>query len=283
MNNNLRWVVGGEFELVEPRLGDLAKLKNITHGIQGQWVLSGRHALFKILETLKKQNVTHVHLPAYLCASLLQPVLKLGLEYSFYPVDESLVAHPDPLPNAAVILVHYFGWINPAAAELRKRAGKDLFLIEDASQALLSDWPTPGDQGHYVILSPRKFAPISLGGWFNREGGKGESPPQPEVSLAFWRVTSGRLLRGSYLSNKAAPIDAEMESLYLDNMRMIESALDADALTGSIPELALRLAAGVDWKDVRSRRRDNWLHLHRQLELQHNPVFQEMGYDVAPL
>jgi hypothetical protein len=246
-------------------------------------VLSGRRALLKILESLKEQKVNHIHLPAYLCASLLQPVQKLGFQYSFYPVDKSLVAHPDPEPRSAVLLIHYFGWINPAAAELRRRAGKDLFLIEDASQALLSDWPTPVNQGHFVMLSPRKFAPISLGGWFNGAEVRDERLPQPGVSMAFWRAMSGRLLRGNYLSNKTAPIDEGVETVYLDNMRSMESALDDDELDGAVPELALRLAAGTDWADMRLRRRSNWLDLRRRLGLQHDPAHQEMGDDVVPL
>ena len=70
-----------------------------------------------------RRGVTRVHLPAFLCRSILEPVQALGLEYNFYPVDVAFVGQPDPKKNDAVLLVHYFGRINPAAHSLRSGSG----------------------------------------------------------------------------------------------------------------------------------------------------------------
>ena len=91
-----RFAVGGEFELEMPQFSDADGLERLTHGLSGTWVVSGRAALNRILRKVQERGVRHVHLPAYLCESVLQPVKARGMEFSFYPVDEHLIAHPDP-------------------------------------------------------------------------------------------------------------------------------------------------------------------------------------------
>jgi hypothetical protein len=58
----------------------------MTRGLYGSWLLSGWFVLKKILRCLMEQGIRHMHLPAYLCESILKPVRQLGLEVSFYAI-----------------------------------------------------------------------------------------------------------------------------------------------------------------------------------------------------
>ena len=134
-----RKIIGGEFELNSfPNIPNNG-LNKLTNGKPGTWTTNGRSALYLILQQLKSLGVNHIHLPAFMCQSILQPTMALGLDYSFYPVQADLTALPDPPSNSAVLLIHYFGFINNATAALRKNSGQDYQLIEDDSHVFLNE------------------------------------------------------------------------------------------------------------------------------------------------
>ena len=114
-----RRIIGGDFEIERLTFGTREQLNALTRGLHGTWTTSGRGALSVVLKQLQAVGVRHVHLPSYLCESLLLPIKALGLDYSFYPVDAALAAHPNPPKGAAVLVIHYFGWLNPAINALR--------------------------------------------------------------------------------------------------------------------------------------------------------------------
>ena len=160
-------MIGGEFELNSlPNIPNNG-LNKLTKGKLGTWTTNGRSALHLILQELKSQGINHIHLPAFLCQSILQPVIALDLEYSFYPVTPDLEALPDPPHNSAVFLIHYFGFINNAAEGLRKGSGNDYHLIEDASHVFLNEGYFNEVENQFVFFSLRKHGPTVLGGWCN--------------------------------------------------------------------------------------------------------------------
>ena len=132
-------MIGGEFEFNSfPNIPNDG-LNKLTNNKTGTWTTNGRCALYLILKHFKQKGGNHVHLPAFLCQSILQPILALELDYSFYPVQADLTTLPDPPSNSAVLLIHYFGFINNAAAGLRTDSGHDYLLIEDACHVFLND------------------------------------------------------------------------------------------------------------------------------------------------
>ena len=76
-------MIGGEFQIA---VTDILNAEN--RHLESPDVYSyssGRAALYQILKYLKQEKgVTSVFLPDYLCSSILVPIQKLGLEYSFY-------------------------------------------------------------------------------------------------------------------------------------------------------------------------------------------------------
>jgi hypothetical protein len=272
-----RVTIGGDFELDSITYGDLEKLTLLDHGLDGSWTMSGRSALWLVLRHLIERGVSHVHLPAYLCESVLQPVEALGLNYSFYGVDRSLVAHPQPPAGSVVVVINYFGWLNPGLNELRNEP----FVIEDSCQAILSDWQTSNLQSRYIVLSPRKFGPTAVGGWCNVPGVN--LPSTTSAEMAIDASLKARLLRGEYLRHPESSIDIEIEKTYLTALESVEHYLDANPTQSGIPEASLKVIAAIDWEFVSNKRRDNWLKLKELLSEQVEPVFQTLPDSVVPL
>jgi len=276
-----RYVIGGDFELPAWQLGNFRQLMNLTFGLSGTWTASGRAALALILQHLKSKGVQHIHLPAYLCQSILQPVQALGFKYSFYPVDSTLTAQPDPLPGSAVLLIHYFGWKNPVTESLRSKAGKDFFLIEDACQALLSDVGFVPNEGRFIIISPRKFVPAVLGGWCNLPVKK--ENPSVEIEAMVWQSVTARMARAIYLMHSEAALDHALEEFYLKAFSDAERFLDAHPTYVPVPQIVLDLLAGFDWEMIKQRRRNNWLTLNEQLSGRIETIMPELSAKVVPL
>ena len=275
-----RLTIGGDFELTTLNYGDPQQLATLTHGFEGTWTSSGRSALALVLQQLTTRGINHVHLPSYLCESIIAPIEALNLDYSFYPVDSSLTARPEPPAGAAVLIINYFGWLNPAMTDWQETP-PEFVLIEDCCQALLSGWNKAAARTDHIILSPRKFAGTALGGWCNTP-----SDPVPNdrgINEAFQQSLKARMLRGSYLSDESASVDSSIESTYLSLLAGVESFLDENPTNTGLPDAALRLIAGMDWKLIAERRRSNWLVLHEQLHDQLQPIFETLPDDVVPL
>jgi len=276
-----RKAIGGEFELSTLALGSTKKLKNLTRGYKGTWTASGRSALSSILKHLQNTGIKHVHLPAYLCESILLAVKALGLQYSFYHVDSDLAAHPDPPPNSAVLLIHYFGWLNPATTRLRAEAGRSFHLIEDASQALLSDWTASTGVSRFVILSPRKFGSVPMGGWCNISVDLDR--PAIQTEKLMWQSLAARLTRATYMRKSDERIEPSVEKLYMDAFKEVEEFLDNNPCEASVPKIALALIAGLDWDGIAQCRRTNWSKLNELLSGIVEPLTNVLPDDVAPL
>lgn len=276
-----RRTIGGNFELSTLSLRSADRLADLTHSLAGTWTASGRAALALVLQHLQARGVRHVHLPSYLCKSVILPVQALELEYSFYPVDATLTAHPDPPPGSAVILIHYFGWLNPATAALRAEAGHSFYLIEDYSQAMLSNWSALPDMLRFVFFSPRKFGPAPLGGWCNIHAELNEL--SSEVEALAWRSLAARLARGAYLAKPDAPVDPAVETFYLEAFRTVETFLNTHPTSAAVPQIALDIIAGLNWDDIATRRRANWQYLNDLLAKHVKMLMPVLPTDVVPL
>jgi hypothetical protein len=275
-----RSAIGGEFETDHLILGKASALDQLTHGLEGAWKWSGRSALYQVLRHLKEKGVSRIHLPAFLCDSIMLPVKTLGLDYSFYPVDETLTAQPDPSNNDAVLIIHYFGRINPAVHELRKGSGTTHHLIEDACQALLTDWTSGNCDGIHYLLSPRKFGPVPLGGWCNLPEMAVEQSAAATNRASLSMVA--RFVKAAYLADTTANVETETEKFYLEAFEQTENALD-ELSTSGLPEWMLKIIAGVDWSVVARSRVQNQRFLISELsELFEFPI-PHFGENEVPL
>ncbi len=274
-------MIGGEFELSRLPQYKVKHLSELTHKIPGTWTLSGRSALFLILKELYKKGVDHIHLPAYLCNSILSVIKKTKFKYDFYPVDMNLEAHPDPHRGSAVLLIHYFGKLNAATKSLRAEAGNDFYLIEDASQAMLSDWSKDFNKSQYVIISPRKFGPVIFGGWCNVLSQIDEV--NEKVEKVAWQSLAARLTKAQYLENMPAQIEQQTENFYLELFNEVERFIDENPTCTYLPDWVKRLVAEYDWIGASAKRLENFHLLREMLSQDLDMLFSDINPEEVPL
>lgn len=132
-------IIGGEFDV------DLQSLKYSYSGnvcLDGLYKYSsGRSALYHILLDVKKRNnISKILLPDYLCSSVVIAAEKVGVEVVFYPLNDKLELDEKHFANlydekCAVLLINYFGLQNLQKQVAYVRSlNKDAIIIEDDVQ-----------------------------------------------------------------------------------------------------------------------------------------------------
>jgi hypothetical protein len=142
--------IGGYFEL------ELRRAKE--YHIGAIRLNTGRNALEYIL---KSKNYRKVYLPLYSCDVMLEPIIKLGLEYEFYSVDSSF--YPDfdflkVLVNEVLVYINYFGI---CTKQIKMVVEHCKHIIIDNSQAFFAR-PIIGVDTFYT---PRKFFGVPDGAY----------------------------------------------------------------------------------------------------------------------
>lgn len=142
---------------------------------------SAREAFKLFLSRVVTMTKRRVLLPAYIGWSaregsgVMDPVTSLELPCSFYRVDEGLqvdladlehqlAAHEDV---AVVVLIHYFGHVDPGYARAVELArAKGVWILEDEAHAMLTDLIGGGcgRAGDACIFSLHKLLPVTTGG-----------------------------------------------------------------------------------------------------------------------
>lgn len=131
-----------------------------------------RNAIYHALRALEVPAGGRVLVPAYICASAVEPIVSYGATVEFYAVDESCTVDLADVERrirretAAVLAVHYFGFPQ-AMRELRALCDdRGLRLIEDCAHVLVGECggAPMGSLGDASVFSWRKFLPIYDGG-----------------------------------------------------------------------------------------------------------------------
>lgn len=154
---------------------------------------TGKAALRDGLEHLGCRSTGNVLVPAYLPDGVVEPILELGLEPRYYPVEADL--GPDladleariDAESRAVMVVHYFGFPQPRFEEvLTLAADRDLLVVDNSAHSPFSrrDSRLLGTFGDVGFTSFRKTLPLPDGALLV---GDGVSPgASPLAGRASW-------------------------------------------------------------------------------------------------
>lgn len=143
---------------------------------------SARQGFSEILKFLKnKYNKYTLLLPAYIGYSqnegsgVYDPVIENKITHSFYFIDENINIDIDDYKDklskingqAVILLVHYFGYVDPKIKEIVEIARKNnAIIIEDCAHSFYTDY-IDGSCGNYSdvsIYSLHKMLPYEDGG-----------------------------------------------------------------------------------------------------------------------
>lgn len=226
--------IGGYFEL------ELEK-KNEYH----KGALKLNSARFCIKEILKHTNCVALHLPYYICDSVVEQCIELNIEIKFYNINE------DFLPESKIVLkdkeyllyVNYFG-VNDH--NVKKLIDCYENIIIDNTQAFFYK---DIDRSIYYVYSPRKFFGVSDGGYLYGD-------LELENTLIFDESHN----RAGYLLKRIEKGAGEAYNLFKDN----EIYLD-HCSTMKMSKLTERVLQSIDYDKVKSIRNHNFNYIHEKL------------------
>ncbi|NJM81621.1 MAG: DegT/DnrJ/EryC1/StrS aminotransferase family protein [Tabrizicola sp.] len=135
---------------------------------------STRVAIRRGCDVLGLKPGDEVLVPAYNCGSETDPLRHAGLTVSLYPVNRQTGVDPDEVARRitprtrAIYLIHYFGFLHPATADIRRICDTHgLHMIEDCALSLLSG--PPRHEGGRAIsrssASTSSFRRLRAGRW----------------------------------------------------------------------------------------------------------------------
>lgn len=145
-------------------IGGFFETEKLTQFTQGTFhseaiaVTSGRACLKQAILSTK---ATMIHVPFYICDSVLTVIKEAGVHFRFYSLNEDL--SPATLPflgsNELFLYANYFGLKSGMAEHLKSHYGQQLIL--DNTQAFFEK----GDQTSWSFNSARKFFGVPDGAY----------------------------------------------------------------------------------------------------------------------
>lgn len=250
-------MIGGEFEI------DLSLQRD---GFAAQpdtfYYASGRAALYQILRSLTPQYCK-IWLPDWLCHTMVEAVVKAGLEYRFYELDEQFMANLNALDKSGfkdgniVLMINYFGLQDlTKTAKSIKQVFPNSVVIEDDVQAYWVFAEKYNLYADYRFTSLRKSLAVPDGGLVKTH----KSMPIVKGQNTFGplKLKAGQLKRCRGLEGIR---DEEYLSLYEEGERLIEENYDS-----KMTAMAQGLFTGVDIQKAKQQRQNNAAYILRGLD-----------------
>jgi perosamine synthetase len=137
-----------------------------------RFVTSGRIAIALALRQMNIGPGDSVLVPAFHCASMIEPVIWTGATPVFYRIKPDTRVDLDDLAakldgtTRVLMATNYFGFHQDLVALRAFCDGRGLFLLEDCAHCFLGEHKGKpvGSYGDYAIASSMKFFPIYEGG-----------------------------------------------------------------------------------------------------------------------
>lgn len=144
----------------------------LDHGYPCIPVTAARYAITHALRILDIKAGDEVLLPAYHCTVMVAPIVKVGAKPVFFKIKPNLDSDTDDMiakitpKTKAIIAVNYCGFIQNMAAVHALCLEKNIPLIEDCAHSFFGqkDGNIVGKYGDFILVSTRKFFPVSEGG-----------------------------------------------------------------------------------------------------------------------
>ena len=211
-----RTAAGGRFLVPrESRLGwrllnPLARARTLPAPFDTKptfYLFWARNALYHGLEVLGLAPGDRILVPAFHCASLVEPLIQYGATVGFYEIDTACSVDLDSIRaqiterTRAVLAIHYFGFPGPMR-ELRALCDqRGLFLIEDCAHLLAGrgEGGVLGEFGDISVFSCRKFLPVYDGGQLvvnnpSLDARLRLTAPSPLFRLRVWKNIVDKLI-----------------------------------------------------------------------------------------
>lgn len=239
--------IGGEFEIDPLALSDYPTYKPNKDMLM---LSSGRGALIFILKQIEKTKDKVIHIPFYICSSVIKACRQAGFRVSFYELNSSFLLplnYLSSIKNSEILLtVNYFGFVddNPTILKV-KELRPDITVISDQVQSF---WTYDKTEADYSFTSLRKHFPIPEGALVYVKDKKISSVNAlPESS--FYQTK----LLGSILKHQGLP-----DNIFLKFFEKGEKQLDDDLTLSKASSLTQYLFEIIDFEYAQKKRRENY-------------------------
>ena len=202
---------------------------------------SGRNALFYIL---KAYGIKKIHIPYYICDSVLEPIKKLNIPYKFYPISKEFkpIVSVELDKNEFLLYVNYFGINEDNVEILAKKIGN---LIIDNSQSFFSKPRT-----FPVFYSPRKFFGVPDGAYLYTD----QFLDQKLEKATSFQKCIHLLKRFDYDSQQG-----------YEDYKLVEESFSKEPLK-IMSNLTDRVLKSINYKRIKRVRAQNFSYLHKKLK-----------------
>lgn len=274
-------MIGGEFSIspltiLETKESNNSNKKRIEDNCY--YYSSGRGALFQILKYLKNHfDIKEILLPNYLCNTVLVPITKIGLSYSFYPLDESLEIEQNVFfklysKSSVVLLVNYFG--------LQELSNQIKFIRDFAPNAIIIEDDVMAYFEFKKELNGVDFKYTSLRKTFAIPDG-GIVKTNHKLPVVDKNNTYGQYKATAAMMKSMRETFFD-DSVYLD-ISKIGNTLINDELDFGMSSIAMKLYKEVDEYLVIKRRKENATFLSSELrKIGISPILP-LSMDKVPL
>lgn len=256
----------------------------LTHPA-AQFTVSGRASILLALEMLNVGSGDRVLVPTYHCPTMIAPVLALGAQAVFYPINASgapdlhWIKQHHNTGVQAILVAHFFGLPQPLADVRQWCDEHGVRLLEDCAHSLfgISGARPVGQWGDLAIASLTKFLPVPEGGCLIDNLAPVPLPllHQPSFKsqlkagfdVVHTSVNHGRLAGLGLLINGANQARSLLKPKPADQPINLAPAIDpnSDGFTIDIDQAHLELTAASRWiaqhtprARIVDKRRDNY-------------------------
>ncbi|WKY44628.1 DegT/DnrJ/EryC1/StrS family aminotransferase [Eubacteriaceae bacterium ES2] len=233
-------------------------LNSYMSGFDMVYLDSGRSAIRLLLDTLPDGDVL---LPEYICDSVVEA--SAVRKISYYQIFEDFTINFDNLEEKIsastriILIMHYFGVLQPRDQLLALRQKTDCLIIEDTTHSLFTQRLTVGDYG---VCSLRKWFPVPDGGLIYAKTSLQRQGEQIKERNHGTDKINAMVLKNLFLENRLGSKD-----LALEIFRKAEETLWQDQTVRGISYLSEFLLAFTDINDLIERRIENFKHLSQGL------------------
>lgn len=232
--------IGGYFGFSLPNFGQFPYPEAVKYN-------SARSAFFDLLN---QNNIKKIWMPKFICDSMIEPLIILGVEIQFYDLDEKFYPKiPSHLENDSYLFyINYFGICTSIQQRLLEDYSSDQ-IIFDHSQAFF----VTAFDSLATIYSIRKFFPVAEGG------------------LLISKVVNNP----NYASREIEEMIVQYKHCFIRRLSSASQGYELFknneiSLNGCIPKklsgITEELIHCFEYKSIQSKRLENFKFLHAQLK-----------------
>jgi dTDP-4-amino-4,6-dideoxygalactose transaminase len=264
-----------------------------------------RGGIYHLIQALELQPGEVVLAPDYHSGTEVAAIRAAGASIAFYPVQRNLELDLEALhrlarqfPPRVLYVIHYLGWPQPMAEIEAFCARYGSILIEDCALAMLSaagNRPL-GTFGDYSIFCLYKSLPVPNGGLLvqNRQvlpklaGLKLEPCPRAATAgrsaeLALEALRSRFDATGKALFRFKQAIGRRMRSSGVEHLPVGDTSWNPANVNLAMSRVSDRVMKGLDYEEIRWRRRNNFNLLKERLDGRVTMPRGELSDGVCPL